>query len=165
MHHEVDAEVVAVEHHPHRVDEEWDVVGDEHQNRPLGPPTVTVGLRGQDPHEHLARVTHPTEHQVRDRGGVRIVEATIVGVLVGQFAVVPHQEVGQDVVVRSPLVGHLGQRGERLGDLGVCAHVSSEPDASSGPVNRWESTRAPRGSRDVWRCAYAARKSGGRFSR
>ena len=42
---EVDAEAVTIEDHAHRVDEERDVVGDEHQHGPFGAPTVSVGLR------------------------------------------------------------------------------------------------------------------------
>ena len=122
---QVDAEVVAVEHHPHRVDEERDVVGDEHQHRALGAPPVTVGLRREHPHQDLAGRADPSEDQVGDRSGVCVVEPAIVGVLVGELAVVADEELRQDVIVGSPLVRHVGQRGERLGDLGMCTHASS----------------------------------------
>ena len=92
--------------------------------------------------EHLARGADPSEDQVGDGGGIRVVESTVVGILDREFSVVADEEVGQDGVVRSPLLGHVGQRGECLGDLGVCVHSFLQPAATSSPVIISDSTRA-----------------------
>ena len=62
---------------------------------------------------------------MRDRRRVGLVESAIVGVFVGELAVVAEQEFAEHVVVGASRRRHGRELGEGLDHVGVCVHVSS----------------------------------------
>ena len=133
MDHEVDAEVVAVEHHAHAVDEERHVVGDEHQDRAFGLPTVALQIRRQHLDQGLADAPLASELQMGDRGRICGVESAPVGVLTRDVAVVQAEERLQQPIRRSAFTGDLAQAVDDGCHIVVSAHecprwvISLEP--------------------------------------
>ena len=125
MDEQVDAEPVTIEHHPHGVDEERDVVGDEHEHRTLAPPAIALDLRREHLDEDLPGEPRATQREVGDRRGVRGIEATGIGVVGGELAVVALDELREHVVVRATLPCDVDERAHRLRHVGVGPHAAS----------------------------------------
>ncbi len=88
MHHEVDAEVVAVEHHCQRVDQERHVVEHDVDRR------VAVSRR-VDAYEHFARCAVAAEAPVLERGASEVVSRPGREVVVAELLVVgAHEDIG-----------------------------------------------------------------------
>ena len=119
MDQQVDPEVVTIEHEPHGVDEERDVVGDEHQHRTGRVPAVAFEIGRQDLHEVLARSTAATEAEMRGGRGVEVVAPPTVGVLVGQFGVVRGKQRPEQPVVRSPFGRQRFESAQNVGHVVV----------------------------------------------
>jgi hypothetical protein len=119
VHEEVDAEIVTVEHHADRVDQERDVVGHEHQERAFRLPAVALEVRGEHLDHRVARVADPAQVQMRDDSGVGVVEPIEADVLGRHLPVVPTDEVVEQGVGRSPFTGERFELGDDVGHGGV----------------------------------------------
>ena len=123
-HHGVDDQVArvpaAVQHHPHRVDQERHVVGDDLDDGMGRLPAVLLDLRVVDPDLRGARRAPPGEVEVRRRGPVEIVRLALGEVLVRDPRVVPGDE-GEDeieVLAAHPLARERGDVVHQLHRLG-----------------------------------------------
>ena len=148
-HHGMDGEVVrvpaSVEHHPHRVDQERHVVGDDLDDGMGRLPAVLLDLGVVDPDPGSARGTSPGEVEVRRRGAVEIVRLAFREVVGRDARVVPGDE-GQDeieVLGTHPLAR---ERGDLVHQLESAA-CSAEPSLQAAP--RVAGTPPPSGGADV----------------
>ena len=124
----MDPELVAIEHHPNRVDEKGRVVGHEHDHRSFRLPTIAFEFGRQHLHERLAALANPAEVEVGNSGGVGEFQPATSGVVVGHLAEVLADERGEERVVRSTLGGHRLQSVDDVGHVVVSTHGG--PDSS-----------------------------------
>ncbi len=122
MDHEVDVELVAVEHHAHAVDQELHVVGDEHQDRVFRLPTVALQVRRQHLDQGFADASLASQLQKGDRRGIHGVEPTPVGVIARNVAVVQAEERLQQPVRRTAFSSDLPQAADDGCHVIVSAH-------------------------------------------
>ena len=143
-HHRMDDEVARVpapvQHHPHRVDEERHVVGDDLDDGVGRLPAVLLDLRVVDPDLRRAGRAPPGEVEVRRRRAVEVVRIAF-GEVVGRDPRVVVGDEGEDEVdvlgahplarERGDFVHELRRMGRRLGRHGESPHsrrtVSIEP--------------------------------------
>ncbi len=119
MYQEVDAEVVAVEHEPHGVDQERHVAGDEHQHRAGRVPAVAIEVGRQDLYQVLLRPATAPEVEMGSGRRVQVVTATVVGVLVGQLGVVGRKQRTEQPVVGTTLGRQRLQSAQNVGHVVV----------------------------------------------
>ncbi len=110
---QVDTEVVAVERHPYRVDEERAVVGHDEEHRPERVEAVVLRLGGHDADDRPARRANTTQVEVGDGALEDNLELAVVDVELGELVVVAGQELGEDRVVGMTGARHLGELVER----------------------------------------------------
>jgi hypothetical protein len=125
VHELVDADVVAFEHDAHGVDEEGDIVGDEHEHGTVELPRIADRIGRDDADECLVGPTMQTERELGDRRLVGIPESVVVDILVGQLAVEPAEERPQQLVVGPVAPRQLPQPAKDVGHVVVRTHVGS----------------------------------------
>lgn len=143
---QVNAEVVTVEDQPYGVDEERHVVGDEHDDRTIRVPSVPVQLGRQHLDEGLAGMTYPAERQVRASGGVDMLKATRIGMVVRELSVVPAEEFGDERIPGPTIAGDGLQVVDDVGHVVVTTHVVGPPVEAFVAVNRSPVGQPPRAS-------------------
>ena len=152
-HHRMDDQMARVpapvHHHPHRVDEERHVVGDDLDDGVGRLPAVLLDLRVVDPDLRRAGRAPPGEVQVRRRRAVEVVRLAFGEVVGRDPRVVPLDE-GEDegdVLGAHPLArerGHflhdLRRMGCRLG-----RHGASPPSRRTASIEPWSRESARKG--------------------
>jgi hypothetical protein len=127
----MDAESVAVEHHAHAVDEEWHVVGHEHEDRALGLPAVAFEVGRQHLDERLADTAHPAEFQMGHRRRIGAVEPSAVDVVARDVPVVDAQEGFEQRIGRTTFSRDLLQTLDDVGHVVVSTHAIADRDRTA----------------------------------
>jgi len=122
VHQEVDAEPELVEHHPHGVDQEGDVVGDEQQHRAVAVPPIALVVGRDDLDAPLPRRPHPSQREVLHGRAVHLVDTALLGVVLGQLPVIDREELLEEFVVRPSLCGPFLKFGDDVGHAVVYGH-------------------------------------------